>query len=100
LSYAFTYEIPITPDIYRRVREGVGDDRPKGLITHLAYRTDNGLRYLDVWHSKEDFDAFQADRLRPVVTSVMTDALGFVPPDPEFTMIDLVDVWSAEHRGA
>ena len=100
MTHAFTYEVPITPDIYHRIRAGLGADRPKGLIVHLAYQTDNGLKYLDVWDCKEDFDAFAADRLHPVVGAVLQETLGFLPPEPEHTVIEVIDVWSAEHGTA
>ena len=42
MSYAFTYEVPITAGIYTRIKDGIGPQRPAGLIAHLAYRTETG----------------------------------------------------------
>ena len=67
MTYAFTYEVPITAQIYARIKDGIGPQRPPGLIAHLAYLTDSGLRYVEVWQAKEDWEAFEHDRLHPVV---------------------------------
>jgi len=36
----------------------LGPDRPPGLIAHLAWRIETGLRYRDVWQSKDDHCSF------------------------------------------
>jgi hypothetical protein len=93
MAYAFTYEVPIGPDVYARIKEGLGSEPPKGLITHLAYRTDAGLRYIDVWESKADHEAFVEERLHPVVGRVLFEELGFFPPEPPMEMLDVIDAW-------
>ncbi|MFY9934333.1 MAG: hypothetical protein WAK82_40630 [Streptosporangiaceae bacterium] len=97
MTYAFTYDVPITAEIYARIIEGIGPQRPPGLIAHLAYRTDTGLRYVEVWQTQDDYKAFEHDRLHPVVHPLLQDMLGFVPPEPPRTELDLVDAWTAEH---
>jgi hypothetical protein len=49
MSYAFTYDVPVDAEICARIKEGLGPQRPDGLIAHLTSRTDTGLRYVDVW---------------------------------------------------
>jgi hypothetical protein len=100
MTYAFTYEVPINAEIYARIRDGIGPQRPPGLIAHLAYRTDSGLRYIDVWQAKDDAEAFERDRVHPVVHTLLQDMLGFVPPEPPRTVLDIVDAWTAEHAQA
>ena len=100
MTHAFTYEVPITDEIYARIKDGIGPQRPPGLIAHLAYRIENGLRYIEVWQAKDDWDAFEHDRLHPVVHPLLQDMLGFIPPEPPRTMLDIVDVWTAEHAQA
>ncbi len=100
MTYAFTYEVPITAEIYRRIMDGVGAERPPGLIAHIAYKTESGLRYVDVWQTKDDYDAFEHTRLHPVIHPILQDMLGFVPPEPPRTMLDLVDAWTADHATA
>ena len=97
MAYAFTYDVPINAEIYRRIMDGVGAERPPGLIAHIAYQAGSGLRYLDVWQTKDDYDAFERDRLHPVIHPILQDMLGFVPPEPSRTTLDLVDAWTAEH---
>ena len=97
MTYAFTYEVPITAEIYTRIREGIGPQPAPGLITHLAYRTEHGLRYVEVWDSREDWETFEHDRVHPVVHPLLKEMLGFVPPEPPRTVLDLIDVWTTEH---
>jgi heme-degrading monooxygenase HmoA len=89
--------VPITTEIYARIKEGLGPERPPGLIAHLTLQIENGLRYIDVWQSKDDFEAFAESRLHPVVHPILEGMLGFVPPEPSHTMLDVVDVWTDRH---
>lgn len=89
--------MPITTEIYARIKEGLGPERPPGLIAHLTLQIENGLRYIDVWHSKDDFEVFAESRLHPVVHPILEGMLGFVPPEPSHTMLDVVDVWTDRH---
>jgi hypothetical protein len=99
MTYAFTYDVPIDEQTYARIKEGLGPERPDGLIAHLAWRTDAGLRYVDVWRSKDDFEAFAENRLHPVVHPLLAETLGFVPPEPAHTVLGLVDAWTERHPG-
>ena len=97
MTYAFTYDVPITTEIYARIKEGLGPERPPGLIAHLTLQIENGLRYIDVWQSKDDFETFAESRLHPVVHPILEGMLGFVPPEPSHTMLDVIDVWTDRH---
>jgi hypothetical protein len=97
MTYAFTYEVPITEEIYGRIKAGIGPQHAPGLIAHLAYRTEAGLRYVEVWQAKDDWEAFEHDRLHPVVHPLLQEMLGFIPPEPPRTMLDLVDAQTAEY---
>ena len=99
MTYAFTYEVPITTEIYARIKEDIGPERPAGLIAHLAYRTEQGLRYVEVWQNEADWKAFEHDRVHPAVHPLLKEMLGFVPPEPPRTILDIVDAWTAEHAG-
>jgi hypothetical protein len=100
MTYAFTYEVPITAEIYARIRDGIGPQRPPGMIAHLACRTEQGLRYVEVWQTKDDWKAFEHSRVHPVVHPLLQEMLGFIPPEPPRTMLDVVDVWTADHQAA
>ena len=96
MVYAFTYDVPINSEIYGEITAALGDERAPGFIAHVAHRTEGGLRYLDVWNSEDDYRAFVEDRLHPAVHGVLSERLGFVPPEPPKTMLDVVHVWTAE----
>jgi hypothetical protein len=97
MTYAFTYDVPINAETYARIRQGLGRERPSGLIAHLAWRTDAGLRYVDVWQSKDDYEVFAESRLHPVVHPILQESLGFVPPEPAHTALDVIDAWTDRH---
>jgi hypothetical protein len=80
MSYAFTYHVPVDAEIYARIKEGRRPQRPDGLIAHLAWRTDTGLRYVDVWQSKDEYEAFAEHRLHPVVQPLLQEMVGLCRP--------------------
>jgi hypothetical protein len=47
--------------------------------------------------TKDDWEKFEHDRLHPVVHTLLQEMLGFVPPEPPRTMLDIVDAWTAEY---
>jgi hypothetical protein len=47
---------------------------PKGIWSHVAGSTSEGLCVVDVWESQQDFDAFMSSRLKPAF-----DAVGGLP---------------------
>ena len=47
--------------------------------------------------SRYDFEVFAESRLHPVVHPILEGMLGFVPPEPSHTMLDVVDVWTDRH---
>ncbi len=53
-------------EIYERVRELLGMERPAGGIFHVAGPSPNGgWRVIEVWESEEDAQRFVSERLRP-----------------------------------
>jgi hypothetical protein len=38
---------------------------PAGSISHFATKTDSGLRVVDVWESREQFDKFAQEQIGP-----------------------------------
>jgi hypothetical protein len=67
-------------EIYERVRDLLGMDKPAGGIFHLAGPSRNGgWRVIEVWESQEDAQRFVSERLRPAL-----EAIGVpVPPQPQ-----------------
>lgn len=95
MAYAFIQDVPIDAAFYARIKEGLGDDPPRGMISHVAVeRPEGGLRYIDVWESEEDCDRFAEERLHPVVHPLLTEIFGDqLPPEPERVGMRIVDVW-------
>jgi hypothetical protein len=94
MAYALLYDVPADEPMYRKVREFIGDEQPKGLVAHVVIRGDHGLRHIGVWNSQADWQRFNDERVRPAVHAVLT-AAGFakMPPDPPIQELDLIDVW-------
>ena len=94
--YAYSQDVPVDAAFYQKVRQGLGDDPPKGLITHLAIELQQGgLRYLDVWETEQDCERFVEDRLHPVVHPLLEELFGGQrPPEPERTPLSVIDAWT------
>lgn len=77
------------------VKAEIGDDPPKGQLLHLIVKSDGGLRHLNVWQSKEDWDRHRQERIAPAVAKVLA-AAGITerPPAPVEQQLDVVDVWT------
>ena len=53
---------------------------PKGAISHFATMTDSGLRVVDVWETREQFDKFAQDQIGPFSAKAGLTA----PPEMQF----------------
>ena len=95
MTYAFVQDVPIDPEFYARIKQGLGDEPPHGLVSHVAMkRTEGGLRYIDIWESEADWQRFVDERLHPVVHSLLATVFGNdLPPEPELSTEPLIDVW-------
>lgn len=97
MAYAFTMDVPIDRGTYDRILEGLGTTPPSGLVCHMCVeREDGGLRYIELWESKEDWVRFQEERLHPVVNPVLA-RVGFTerPPEPEVRRLTVHHHWGA-----
>lgn len=50
---------------------GLADNPPDGLIFHSAGELEGRFQVFNVWESREHFDSFVRDRLRPAQVDVM-----------------------------
>jgi hypothetical protein len=65
-------------EIYAKLRERIGLDKPAGGIFHVAGPSPNGgWRVIEIWESEEDAKRFLAEGLRPAA-----EAIGAEPPPP------------------
>lgn len=94
MSYVLQYDVPADEQFYRRVREQIGEEQPKGLIVHMVLKREGGLRHVGLWESKEAWERFREERVQPALARVC-EAAGFaqLPPRPEERQMDLVDLW-------
>ncbi|MGH2758310.1 MAG: hypothetical protein ACRDKJ_01980 [Actinomycetota bacterium] len=92
--YAVDYEVPGDADMYRKVKAQIGEELPSGLVVHFVVRTQGGLRHFEVWDSREAWERFRNDRVRPAVAKVLADVgiTGTMPP-PHENELDVIDVW-------
>lgn len=68
--YAFTQDVPIDLDTYRRIMDTLGPEPIEGSLVHLCVRRpDGGLRYIDVWESKEACARAFEERIHPAVNA-------------------------------
>jgi hypothetical protein len=96
MSYAFYYDVPSNEEIYGKVKAEIGEPEPEGLRVQMVVKHDGGLRHFAVWETKEQWDRFQQERVRPAVARVLA-SLGIpVPADrPPLREMELVDVISS-----
>ncbi len=79
MAIAMTAVIPASTDMYDSINREMGissENLPQGLISHYAAPTEDGMLIFDVWESKEDFEAFAAEKLAPAMEKVLGSAEG------------------------
>ena len=101
MSFAFIQDVPANEEIHAQIRERLGDTPPSGLVAHIAFKREGGLRYVDVWESEEAWQTFHDQTLQPTVDSVLA-GFGIVPDESmvSFERIDVVDAWVQEPAAA
>ena len=60
-----------------------GGDTPPGAIFHWVAKTDDGIRVVDVWETREQFDQFANEQIGPFSAEAGIDA------PPEMTYYDV-----------
>jgi hypothetical protein len=100
MPYAFIQDVPADEEIYGDVRAQLGDVPPKGLVAHVAIKRERGLRYVDVWETRADWQRFREECLEPAVGKAL--ASRGIPHDHSlvtFEDIEVIDTWLG-HEGA
>jgi hypothetical protein len=67
MPFVVVHDVPASWEDYRPFGAALGDDAPAGLILHVAGRTDEGFRIIDVWESRAARERFDSGRLLPGV---------------------------------
>ena len=81
MAIAILFDIPgATRHQYDEVMqklEAAGQKAPEGRLYHVSGPTQDGWRFVDVWHSQEQFERF-GQTLMPLIQEV-----GYPPFEPE-----------------
>ena len=70
--------------LHKEIGELLGGTVPEGAIVHIARPTDDGFELIEVWDSKEQYDAFNRDVFPAAVARVGADTDGPAPEVIEF----------------
>lgn len=93
MTYTFTQDVPANAEMYAKIKALLPEE-PKGMVVHLAYEREGGLRYLDVWEDEASWIAFRDEHVEPAVGQVLA---GYgLPHDHSlvaFREVELVDAW-------
>jgi hypothetical protein len=66
---------------------GLANEPPQGLIFHSAGELEGRFQVFNVWESREHFDRFTRERLRPAQVAVMGEERVAAMPDAEIIEI-------------
>jgi|SRR5450759_4056686 hypothetical protein len=70
MVYAYTQDVPIREELYRRIVKEIGPDPFPGGLLHLCVRRDDGsLYYIDVWESEKLVAAHSESAYTPQLTA-------------------------------
>jgi hypothetical protein len=96
MAYAFFYDTPGDPGMYREVDALIGDQSAPGMLLHLAATVSGGTRHTFVWESEDDWNQFFTTRVLPAVTEILGrhNIPGPAPVQPQ--PIDLIDIWAPQ----
>jgi hypothetical protein len=88
--YGCTLHVPEPIEVYLAVHQAVLDVAEEegggdGLVLHLAYPTDRGFDVIEVWESKEQYDAFNRDVFPKAVARAGLPMEGPAPEPVEFS---------------
>jgi hypothetical protein len=92
MPYAYYYDVPSTPEMYRAVTAEIGNQRPAGLISHLVVHKSGGLRHYGVWECRTDWEQYRDDVIRPAVARVLRRAGISEPTPPHEHPLAVIDV--------
>ena len=73
MSYGFVQDVPLPIEAYTAMHAEIGRraaGRVEGMLFHVARATDRGFQIIEVWDSKEQFERYDAEIIRPVVAEM------------------------------
>lgn len=90
--YGFTQDLPITPEVWFRLKTAIGTEPVDGQVMHAVTRHNGGIRYIDIWESREQCDRFLEERVHPVLRTVFAASGQQLPAEPDREEFEVVDV--------
>jgi hypothetical protein len=90
MAWGFIMDFPLPAEEYDRLDSAVGPN-PEGLLVHIAVKSGDGMKIIDVWESKEAFERFERDVIMPATEQAGTAAAEGAggPPREEFEVHNL-----------
>ncbi len=80
--YVYTQDVPIDFAMYERIIENLGPEPLKGSLLHLCVRRpEGGLRYIEIWESKEACAKAFDERIHPAVDAAFGGRRPAVEPE-------------------
>ena len=73
-----------TWDDHQKVAALIGDEKPEGLIFRAAGEVDGRWKAVSVWETKDAFERFAEERIRPAVEKAFGDEMATGPPPTEW----------------
>lgn len=80
-----------TPDTYEAVRTKIDwpAKMPEGVSSHVAGPTGDGMRIVEIWNSRSQYDQWMAETIQPALEQIVgKDALSSGPP-PRITEFEV-----------
>ena len=80
-----------SPDTYEAVREKIDwpASMPEGISFHVAGPTGDGMRIVEIWNSREQYDRWMEETIQAALEEVVgKDALASAPP-PRITEFEV-----------
>ncbi len=73
-----------TWDDHEKVAAIIGDQKPEGLILRAAGEVDGRWKAVSIWESKDAFERFAEERIRPAVKEAFGEEMPEGPPSTEW----------------
>ncbi len=94
MPYAFVQDVPADEHIYAQVRAKLGTEAPQGLVAHIVMKRPEGLRYVDVWETRADWERFRDEQVDPAVRQVLGSlGIPFDRSQVKFEEVEAIDTW-------
>ena len=94
MAYALYYDAPGNPERSARRSGDRRQSRCCAYFVQMVTANDVGLRHLDVWQTREQWEEFRDQHVRPAVAAVL-ERLGIAAPAEVFHeehVLDLIDL--------